>query len=217
MDLTEERLTEISKLINYYILRNSKSLYLFDSVDDMRSEFFFDVLRKLSKYDEERSQLSTFVFMCCQTCCYMRWRKNKRNSKVVVLSLDQSVVGFGDANLTIGDTVADPTDLEEINDTRLIVEKLMPFINEETRLYYLDGFNQREISQMTGISQAHVSKKIRKCLNRLRGIVLNNVRVGRHTGTMVQVKKIMETEHCSQRTAFRRLALRRSKGETYEN
>lgn len=204
MNLSDERAKDITRLVGKFVQTNAYLAPLFGSLEDMHSEFTTAVLERYGKYDEKRGCISTFVYIVCNNYLRMQLRKSKRGKNVAEITSLNDYIGCEDDNLTLLDTIAADS-IEDQLEAQIIVSQLLPYINLETRLYYLQGYTEREIGRIVGVSQTQVCRRIKDCINKLRAIVIAH-RITYKRNSVLKAEEVVRERNCSVRTAYRILA-----------
>ncbi|MGE7696754.1 RNA polymerase sigma factor SigB [Lysinibacillus sp. NPDC094177] len=93
------------------------------------------------------------------------------------LSMDRSIESESDGStLTLFDTMGKEDDGYELTHKRMIVSNAMSVLNEREQqiiqLTYLEQLTQKEVGELLGISQMHVSRIQRKAIKKLREATL---------------------------------------------
>lgn len=152
---------DIIRLVKKFINCNKSAVVYFDDYEDMLSELLCQVYTKLKYYKEEKSKLSTFVYVVCKTCVLIKIRKNNlKKNKGLSISLETNMVEGEDIYLK--DTISDEFDLEEEIANSDLIEKIKPLLCRETYMKYFEGKTQREIAKELNISQSYACRKIKQ-------------------------------------------------------
>ena len=160
--ITEDKVQDVYNVIGKFCL--SYDIYSDEMVQDLMSK----VWPKLEKhYDENKGKLSTYVYKCCKNFYLM----DKRKHKPIIYSLNEEC----EENIEVIDTLESdyPDPLEEliIEERRQQIDDIYNNCSDLLRSY-LDGKTQCELAEEYGISQAHVSRKIKKELEQIRKKVM---------------------------------------------
>src|SRR5699024_1419116 len=89
------------------------------------------------------------------------------------LSADRPVeIGSDGSTVSILDLVGDPEDGYEKIDTHILLERLLPTLDEREQLIlkyiFFDNLSQKEVAEKIGVSQMHISRLQRQSLQQLR-------------------------------------------------
>lgn len=93
------------------------------------------------------------------------------------ISLDQVVINGNDDSLSLFDKIADDNhyNLESFQEDKILIKeainKLDPKLQEVIKLNYFDDLSQTQIAIQLGISQMQVSRRLKKALSMLLGIL----------------------------------------------
>lgn len=158
------------KLVRYTIKKNQEAIKYFGSFEDMEQSLLGKVWTAISKYDESKGKLSTYVMAVCQNA--IRRQVNiskapKRKGQLENLSLDYA---FPEGT-SYAEILGDNEDLHRSLVERLILERAMSLLIPESYAYYIDGLKQIEIAEVVGCSQGVVSRKIRKNIKQIRAVI----------------------------------------------
>lgn len=143
--------------------------------DDLFSIGCIGLIKAIETFSSEKNiRFSSYAAKCVSNEILMYFRASRKNARDV--SLSDPIESDRDGNpLTIGDLLADETDIGELIDRQLDVERLMELIRtlpprEQqllTHRYGLFGnrpLTQQEVSRRLGISRSYVSRIEKKAL-----------------------------------------------------
>lgn len=158
------------KLVRYTIKKNLEAIKYFGSFEDMEQSLLGKVWTAISKYDESKGKLSTYVMAVCQNAIRRQIRNSKlpkRNGESCNLSLDYDFP----EGMSYAEILGNNEDLHQSLVEKLILERAMSLLLPESYAYYIDGLKQVEIAKVLGSSQAMVSRKIRKNIKQIRAVI----------------------------------------------
>lgn len=203
---------DVVSLVNKYISSHSRYQFLYGTFEDMRSEMLLEVYKKINKYDENRSKLSTFIYIVCYTKIRrdLQYTNRKERWETQVISLDTPIRSDSEI-LQLRDVIPDENNFEDNIQNKEILKKISAGISKETYEYYILGIPMVDIAKELGVTKQEISRRIKANVRRLANIYNGGIQVRK--GTMEQVYKIMEEYGCSRRTAFRKLAKMRKENE----
>lgn len=204
---------DVVSLVNKYISSHSRYQFLYGTFEDMRSEMLLEVYKKINKYDENRSKLSTFIYIVCYTKIRrdLQYTNRKERWETQVISLDIPIRSDSEI-LQLRDVIPDENNFEDNIQNKEILKKISAGISKETYEYYILGIPMVDIAKETGVTKQEISRRIKANVRRLANIYNGDIQVRKGT-TMEQVHEIMEKYGCSRRTAFRKLAKMRKENE----
>lgn len=209
---------DIVSLVNKYISSHSRYQFLYGTFEDMRSEMLLEVYKKINKYDEDRGNLSTFIYTVLESKIKkdLFYTNSAKRSGVTLVSLD-TPINSDSEKLTLSDIIPDEYNFEEDVQNRDIVSRLLPLIRKETYEHYILGIPVYKIAQIQGVTKQEISRRICSNLKRLNNIYnrtnISEYDLNKRGDTMYIIRKIMADNGCSQRTAFRKLAKMRKENE----
>lgn len=156
--ISEDKIDDVYRLVAKFCQKYN--IYSEEIIQDLTSR----VWEKLDKlYDETKSKLSTYVFLCCKHFYFM----DKRKKLPPIISLNTEV----DVGCELIDTIKSDWDdpLEELIH-REENKKLEDVYNSCSYMLkcYLNGERQAEIAKKMGCSQSYISRLIKKELNKIR-------------------------------------------------
>lgn len=204
---------DVVSLVNKYISSHSRYQFLYGTFEDMRSEMLLEVYKKINKYDENRSKLSTFIYIVCYTKIRrdLQYTNRKERWETQVISLDTPIRSDSEI-LQLRDVIPDENNFEDNIQNKEILKKISVGISKETYEYYILGIPMVDIAKETGVTKQEISRRIKANVRRLANIYNGDIQVRKGT-TMEQVHEIMEKYGCCRRTAFRKLAKMRKENE----
>ena len=148
--------------------------------DDLISIGTVGLIKAVSTFKGDKNiRLATYAARCIENEILMFFRTLKKNAQDVFISDPIDTDSQGNA-LTLIDVIADKSDIVEVLDTKLKIQKLRLIINgvlderelEIIRLRYgIDGYpelTQRDIAKRLGISRSYVSRIEKSALEKLR-------------------------------------------------
>ena len=148
--------------------------------DDLISIGTVGLIKAVSTFKGDKNiRLATYAARCIENEILMFFRSLKKNAQDVFISDPIDTDSQGNA-LTLIDVIADKSDIVEVLDTKLKIQKLRLIINgvlderelEIIRLRYgIDGYpelTQRDIAKRLGISRSYVSRIEKSALEKLR-------------------------------------------------
>lgn len=159
-----------------YFLINKHQYHVFTmSQEDLYAELAISLMRAIDDYDETKSiKFITFLYVCLERKIYKikRYQKvNKRKHYVVGIYENQ----ISTDSFTYADVLADKTDVEYLNETKIKVDALESYANDvlkedEQKLfdYYKKGYSRTKISEFMGWDKKKVSNKMYQIKKKLR-------------------------------------------------
>lgn len=146
---------------------------------DMQQHAMLGLWKACKTYDDTRGfNFSTYATACIKNEMQMAVRSYTKKYKMVnVESLDESIVSSEDGvDLSLLDIIADPLDIEDElfkSEIWCNVKGLLQELTEREqlliRMYFFDGWTQKEISSYLKLTQSSISRIIGKALNKIRG------------------------------------------------
>ena len=148
--------------------------------EDLVSIGTIGLIKAINTYDPGKNiKLSSYASRCIENEILMHFRCNRKSSQNV--SLNDTIDTDKDGNpLTLIDILASDMDVAEDVDTKLRLDVLGKYIDEEltdrekeiiTKRYGIGGIKipaQRELADQLGISRSYVSRIEKKALQKLR-------------------------------------------------
>lgn len=156
--ISEDKIDDVYKLVAKFCQKYN--IYSEETIQDLTAR----VWEKLDKlYDETKSKLSTYVFLCCKHFYFM----DKRKKLPTIISLHTVVEDGCELIDTVKNDWSDP--LEELIHQEEL-KKLDKIYNNCSYVLkcYLNGERQVEIAKKIGCSQSQISRRIKKELNKIR-------------------------------------------------
>jgi RNA polymerase sigma factor (sigma-70 family) len=165
----------------------SYGLYGFE---DVCSELWFYIIKKLHTYDAKRSSLTTWFYMLCESECGMLYRnmlnkKNHAEEGTELISLNNFVLDKSDKEIEYMNLIIDPKSAFENNIVsddmvyqyiyaiKNFVEKMNP-TQRLVYVHFIKGVNQTTSANIIGITQSYISRIRRKLIHKAR-ILWNKV------------------------------------------
>lgn len=134
--------------------------------EDIISEGMLGLVKAADSFDESRGvRFSTYATMCIRNAMLMFIRKTKKHDPHEVSLYEVIGRDAEDSVLTLADVIEDESQSEDEIITRIMLkefeEKQTP---KDQRILreICQGKRQREIGEVVGMSQAQVSRRIRK-------------------------------------------------------
>lgn len=160
--ISEDKIQDVYNLVSSFCKKYN--IYSEENVQDMT----WKVWLKLDKlYDETKSKLSTYVFLCCKHFYFQQLRKKK----IEVSSLNEDVADGIELMYLIESEYSDPLEVLIEREESQLLNNICDTCSETLKLY-LNGDTQKEIGIKLGISQAQVSRRIKKELEQIRKKVM---------------------------------------------
>ncbi len=156
----EEFIKELYSIVRQYCWDNR--CYSEDLVQDLITHIF----EKIDKYDPKKSKFSTWVYKVCHNERLMQLRKNdatKRKSNVNTLSLNNII---DDQDTESIDLLIDDSDTSSYY-KKVIIDLVYPQLSDMSKKYF-DGVNQVDLAREYNMSQANVSRKVKKEINEIK-------------------------------------------------
>lgn len=158
VDVTDDEFVkELYSLVRKYCWKNR--CYSEDLVQDLITI----IVDKIDQFDSEKAEFSTWVYAVCNNKRLMLLRKEnaiKRKSNVNTISLNNIVDDQGTESV---DLLIDDNDTSSYY-KKVIVDLVYSQLSDMTKKYF-DGVNQVDIAKECGMSQANVSRKVKKEIN----------------------------------------------------
>lgn len=174
MEIDREKLfLENQKLAFHVLHRNFKRLA---DDEDMKQEALIGLWRACRAFDPEKGcEFSTLAFPCIKNAILQALRRKGREFEAdASLDAEPRSIAMRDAysTATLGDIVEDPHALDEHNaiDANHFLQEL-PADKRQLVVLKMQGMTQREIAQGCGISQAEVSRRLKRLRSGLREAV----------------------------------------------
>lgn len=156
---------------------NIKLVYYFSQDEDEAGAGMIGLVKGAKSYDESKGYtLSTYLGTCIQNEINYHRRKERKHN--YLLSLNQPV-SVDSKEVTLEDILADPNDqYEEFfkNEDNKLLYKMLSELSEKDQTIFYDYYGlfghekitQKEISKKLGVSQATISRTIKRKLKVLR-------------------------------------------------
>lgn len=158
--ISEDRVNEVYKLV--YSFCNKQNIY----DEDIKQSMVWHTWEMLVKhYDENKSKLSTFVFIICNS--YMRDLRRKKYLPTISMDEDDYLYSKVESQeLTPLQQLIQQENNEELNE---LYNNCSDLLKD-----WLDGETQENLSEKYNIAQPTVSRKIKKELDSIRKKVMSN-------------------------------------------
>lgn len=179
MDATKEKIVLENDKLVYAVCKNISNKYLFE--EDLLQIGRIGLIKAANTFDEKRGyKFSTYACQIIKNEIFMYFRKDKRHNDTI--SINAQITAIDTENITledilVSDLTADGNMLlfDEINTLYKNLHQLKSFKTQAIIIHYFGLFyckklNQIELSDMFKISQAAVSRTIKKGLKELREI-----------------------------------------------
>lgn len=158
----------------------TKKYYGSSDMDDLISIGTIGLIKGVSTFKAEKgSRLATYAARCIENEILMHFRAGKKSAQDVSFS-DTIDTDKNGNTLTLGDIIADDSDIAEQIDTKLKLKRLceiLPIVLDQrekkiiTLRYGLGGveeLTQQQIANKLGISRSYVSRIEKAALKKLR-------------------------------------------------
>lgn len=150
------------RLVGFFTGKYAKKLAGKLDYDEVYSAANFGLVKAANAYEPGRGTFSTFVGMCIWHRCLMDLRGKRKDALTV--SLDAPLPGDTE-NITLADVVPDiRANFEEVIADNDRLNRFMAVLAPDERkllLDHADGSTQKALGEQLGISQSHVSRKLR--------------------------------------------------------
>lgn len=165
-DIPDNKFYEYNQRLVYYVI--SKEYYDFLKDEDVFQEGMIGLFKARKYYDKSKSHsFSSFAYTCIKNEIGMYLRKENRQMKLDLISLEEPVFDEHDSNdITIADQITSTAATKFIIDENVYISEL----DEKILKLSGQGYTQREIAKIFGCSQAQISRR----LKHLRILILNN-------------------------------------------
>lgn len=130
--------------------------------DDTLHELICHVFSRLHTFDDTKSKFSTWCFLVCKNKFFMDYRKEnavKRKSNMNTLSLN--VIVDECEYIELMDLIEDSSNKDD-DYKKSILEKVYGTMLSDFAKSWVDGKTQEELACELGISQAQVSRRLKK-------------------------------------------------------
>lgn len=131
-----------------------------DYSEDLVQELIIEVIDKIDKFDEKRAKFSTWLFKVCQNKRFMIGRMKlakKRNNAHSTIPLNAIV---DSDNTEYVDLLLDESD-PDIFYKHIVTNKIYTQLSDISRKYF-EGVRQVDLAKEYNISQAQVSRIVKK-------------------------------------------------------
>ena len=152
------------KIVSFFIKNDQKSIQYFDSYEDMRQELLMKVWLMMPKYDASRSAFTTFVGMICKTVIRQKIRKSQAKKRDGVLISMEEEISEG---IKIGSMLTDDFNMEDKTIESSLLPMIKSMLNQEAYEYFIEEKTQKEIASTHNVSQASVSRKIKRNIKQI--------------------------------------------------
>ena len=172
-NLKQVYLDKAPKIVSFVINKNLTALKYFDSKADMYQILMLGVWNAMPSFDVKRGKFTTFVVKCCYNIILLQIRAakaKKRNSQII--SLDQPTKD----DLRVIDIIGSEVDYCEEIINKTLLDEIVPMLDKETYLYYIEQKTQREIAALEHKTQSCVCRKIKKNILRIRQFYEQNTK-----------------------------------------
>ena len=151
-----------------YAVLGKMNLVADKEFEDLVQEGFLGLVKACDTYDPSRGfKFSTYACTCIRNNILMYLRTRRRQSKLRTISFDTFIKNPIDSqeSIRLADLLEDPgASVDSKVATSLLIEALKserPLYKTILRLTY-EGYNQSEIGERLGVSQAYVSRTQKK-------------------------------------------------------
>lgn len=158
----EEFINQLYDIVRKYCWQNK--IYNVDNVQD----FIYEILKGINTFDDTKSKFTTWVYTVCYHKHIQKIRSlkaAKRQANNDTLSLNK-IIDYNN-NIEILDIIQDDYDSDEFY-KKYIVDYIYNNCLSKMTKEYIDGKTQEELAIEYGLSQAHISRKIRKELKEIK-------------------------------------------------
>ena len=161
--------------LNYHIAR--KYLNSGEDVEDLAGIARIGMIKAIKSFDPSNGvKFSTYATRCMTNEILMYFRKEKKHKSNI--SIEQPLSYDGEGNemkledlLDSGDDIlGEIVEREEIIRLRQAIEQLGGRDRVIIEEMYFKGKTQKQVSELLGLSQSHISRIKKKLLKKLRGI-----------------------------------------------
>lgn len=172
-ELKQIYLDDAPKITTYVINKNSTALQYYDGYEDMRQSLLLELWKALPYYDENRGKFTTFAIRCCQNEIRKQIRMSKAKKRDgLTISVEESITD----TLKIADILKDDTDLVEELISSSMCKQIIPMLNQEAYLYYIERKTQKEIAAIEQKTQSYICRKIKNNILRIRQFYEQNTK-----------------------------------------
>ena len=138
----------------------------YQDIEDFKQECYIELLEALSKYNEERSGLKTFIQGCINITALNISKRYCAKARVG----EKSKLSFScelNDDLVLGDVIPDNTNIEsEIIAGDMLDFLMVKYKNDSCSIdiiqYLIEGYNPNQIKKELGLSNNKVYKRIEK-------------------------------------------------------
>ena len=151
--IAEEILKLISVFLRKFPIRN-------EAPEDSKQMLFMKLWSHIHEFDHTKAGFSTFAFNWFRSC---RTNIINEDMKTRTVRLDTIISDEGD--ITLLDSICDSSIIPTLH--KMEIDEIINSCEDELRLW-INGFTQTEISEICGISQPHVHRKIKANIRKIR-------------------------------------------------
>lgn len=119
-------------------------------------------------------QFCTYAGTCIENEIKMEFRRNSRVIPSYItgfISLDAPISSDESESSFVSDIISDTYSRMEESETLSVIQDILDTLNERDRQiiqFYMEDYNQKDIGKMTGLSQPHVSRRIKAIMKQIR-------------------------------------------------
>ena len=160
--------------LNYHVAR--KYLNSGEDVEDLAGIARIGMIKAIKSFDPSKGvKFSTYASRCMTNEILMYFRKEKKHKSNI--SIEQPLSYDGEGNeMKLGDLVDSGDDIlgeiverEEIIRLRQAVEQLSGRDRVIIEEMYFKGKTQKQVSELLGLSQSHISRIGKKIIEKIKG------------------------------------------------
>ena len=160
--------------LNYHVAR--KYLNSGEDVEDLAGIARIGMIKAIKSFDPSKGvKFSTYASRCMTNEILMYFRKEKKHKSNI--SIEQPLSYDGEGNeMKLGDLVDSGDDIlgeiverEEIIRLRQAVEQLSGRDRVIIEEMYFKGKTQKQVSELLGLSQSHISRIEKKIIEKIKG------------------------------------------------
>lgn len=163
----DEFITQLYKLVGQFCKRN----HIYD--EDIVQDLIMTCLEKTNRFDSNRGNYSTFIFITCKSAyqtILRTTRTKRRGGGAKQYSLDKLI----DDQIILSDVIksSESSPLEKLleEEKKDKITKAFDLMSSITRDYF-QGFSQAELAKKYNCSQSRVSVVIRKDIKKMKKVV----------------------------------------------
>jgi len=154
-ELYEELLPRVFRYVRYRV--NSVQV-----TEDLTSGVFEKALTNFSKYSSDKSSFSTWIFTIARNTVIDYYRSHGRSQTI---SLEKTELEITSKEATPDEVVEKQEERERLKEC---LSKLSKEDQELISLKFGSGLNNRQIADVTGLSESNVGTKIYRAVRKLR-------------------------------------------------